>query len=99
MIDVAKKRMLLHTAQYMMRKWTEMARREAERRLYNKNPEYLGTSPTSGSGQLDQDLGTCLEHVAGWMEERKMLGSTDFSGRQWQYPRNRISTVLLRNFH
>ena len=55
-----KKRMLLHTAQYMMRKWTEMARREAERRLYNKNPEYLGTSPSSGSGQLDQDLGTCL---------------------------------------
>jgi len=39
MIDVAKKTNVA-TAQYMMCKWTEMALREAERRLYNKNPEF-----------------------------------------------------------
>lgn len=43
------------TAQYDVH-MAEMALLDAERRFYNKNPE-LGTSPTSGSGQLDQDLG------------------------------------------
>lgn len=43
------------TAQYDVQ-MAEMALRDAERRWYNKNQE-LGTSPTSGSGQLDQDLG------------------------------------------
>jgi hypothetical protein len=42
------------TAQYDVQ-MAKMALRDAERRMYNKNPE-LGTSPTSGSGQLDQDL-------------------------------------------
>ena len=42
------------TAQYDVQ-MAKMALRDAERRMCNKNPE-LGTSPTSGSGQLDQDL-------------------------------------------
>jgi hypothetical protein len=53
MIDFATSNVA--SAQYDVQ-MAEMALREVERRVYNKNPE-LGTSPTSGSGQLEQDLG------------------------------------------
>jgi len=55
MIDFATSNVA--SAQYDVQ-MAEMALREVERRAVynNKNPE-LGTSPTSGAGQLEQDLG------------------------------------------